>query len=154
MILHTTTARLQCHERKKSYYDLILKQKHAYILQFQAFFSTTNFPKKIVSCIFCPPNMKNKKTSLCFITTLSRRFWKSFYVIILKSLCLNLLKEFQRTKRVLCKLSKCIYENKNSVILLLNFCIWKNIITYWIKVAFGWIKYQITFLLLSKRSST
>jgi len=52
MILHTTTAHLQCHERKKSYYDLILKQKHAYILQFQAFFSTTNFPKKKLCHVF------------------------------------------------------------------------------------------------------
>ena len=75
------------------------------------------FQKKIVSCIFCPPNMKNKKTSLCFITTLSRRFWKSFFVIILKSLCLNLLKEFQRTKKHVYKLTTTCAKAKNDVYL-------------------------------------
>merc|ERR1711994_799018 len=61
---------LLCNERKKSYYNyLILKQKHAYIQQFQAvFFLNYRFSKKkkIMLCLFCPPNMKNKKTYLCF----------------------------------------------------------------------------------------
>ena len=116
MMLHTTTAHLQCHERKKSYYDLILKQKHAYILQFQAFFSTTNFPKKNCVVYFLPSKYEKQK-NFPVLLQLSRRFWKSFYVLILKSLCLNLLKEFQRTKKHVYKLTTTCAKAKNDVYL-------------------------------------
>ena len=76
MILHTTTAHLQCHERKKSYYDLILKQKHAYILQFQAFFSTTNFPKKNFVMYFLP----SKYEKLPYVLQLFRDAFESLFM--------------------------------------------------------------------------
>ena len=101
------------------------------------FFSTTDFPKKkkkLCRVFFALRIWKTKKLTYVLLQ-LFETLLKVFLCHYLKTLW----KEFQRTKRVLCKPS-VFMKIRMSVILLPNFCIWKNIITYWIKVAFGWIK--------------
>ena len=77
---------LLCNERKKSYYNyLILKQKHAYIQQFQAvFFLNYKFSKKNYVVSFLPSEYEKQKNLPMFYYNFLRRFWKSSYVIILK----------------------------------------------------------------------
>ena len=77
---------LLCNERKKSYYNyLILKQKHAYIQQFQAvFFLNYKFSKKNYVMSFLPSEYEKQKNLPMFYYNFLRRFWKSSYVIILK----------------------------------------------------------------------
>ena len=76
---------LLCNERKKSYYNyLILKQKHAYIQQFQAvFFLNYKFSKKNYVVSFALRIWKTKNLPMFYYNFL-RRFWKSSYVIIQK----------------------------------------------------------------------
>ena len=95
---------LLCNERKKSYYNyLILKQKHAYIQQFQAvFFLNYKFSKKNYVMSFLPSEYEKQKTYLCFITT----FWDAFESLLMSLfkrwvIFKNMVKSFLNVGRLL-----------------------------------------------------
>ena len=90
-------------KEKKSYYDLILKQKHAYIKQFQAFFSTTNLPKKNCVVYFLPSEYeKQKNFPMLFYYNFFETLLKDFLCHYPKIIKLKTIKKNSREQKESC----------------------------------------------------